>query len=239
MPPLTSDLLELYTNESSKDILRATRMTTQDSFSMPALIAELDVTADQSTPELSTDGLTLYFGSSRPGSFGAVDIWVSTRPTRTAAWIAPEQVPELSTPAGDHLGCITADGLEIALDSRRLGSDDDLFIATRSTTNTPWSTPVVLAQLSAQGFNDESPCLSGDGLELYFNSNRTGTSLLYVARRDSRASEFAAPEQLVEIDSGYRSTGSLGLTRRSPPCLRSSFESHALTAGAPHITTST
>src|SRR5262245_20449344 len=39
-----------------------------------------------STPFVSRDGLELYFASNRPGTFGAFDIWVATRPSVDEPW---------------------------------------------------------------------------------------------------------------------------------------------------------
>src|SRR5919112_148592 len=42
------------------------------------------------TPEISPDGLSLYFGSDRPGGQSpAPDIWVSRRASLDASWGAP------------------------------------------------------------------------------------------------------------------------------------------------------
>jgi WD40 repeat protein len=64
-------------------------------------------------PALSKDGLSLYFGSDRPGGFGGFDLWVSQRATVEAPWGPPvnlvvintadiENVPSLSR---DEIGC--------------------------------------------------------------------------------------------------------------------------------------
>src|SRR3954467_9964908 len=40
-------------------------------------------------PAISRDGLTLYFGSDRPGGFGGLDLWVTERASLEAPWGAP------------------------------------------------------------------------------------------------------------------------------------------------------
>src|SRR5262249_60899211 len=40
-------------------------------------------------PATSTDGLSLYFGSDRPGGFGGNDIWGSQRASLEAPWGPP------------------------------------------------------------------------------------------------------------------------------------------------------
>jgi len=37
-------------------------------------------------PDISADGLTLYFVSNRPGGSGGYDLWITTRPNINAQW---------------------------------------------------------------------------------------------------------------------------------------------------------
>jgi hypothetical protein len=194
-PTLTSDLLEMYINVNSADLYRTTRATTADAWQPATLVAELDVTQDQSTSELSADGMTMYFASGRTGSLGAKDIWMTTRATASDPWDPPALIVELSSAEAEHPGCLSSDQLTIVFDSHRLANtDDDLFMATRTTPADAWGAPVELTALNVVGANDESPCMSADGLELYFDSNRGGKIALYLARRANRSDEFAAPE---------------------------------------------
>src|ERR1041385_7966918 len=93
-PPLPADLLELYINVNSNDIYRTTRASIADAWTAPVIVPELDVAAAQSTPELTPDGLTMYFSSARPGSLGSNDIWLTTRGSRAGAWWPPVAVPD-------------------------------------------------------------------------------------------------------------------------------------------------
>jgi Tol biopolymer transport system component len=193
---LTGDLLELYFNVASTDIYRATRASTADAWNPPgAIVAELDVTQSQSTPEPSADGLTMYFAAARTGTVGVADLWMTTRAARTDMWGAPVHVIELSSIHSEHPGNMTEDGLTIVFDSHRIAdTDDDIFIATRATTSDMWGTPVAIAAVNETGFNDESPMLTPDGLELYFDSNRTGKNQIFVSRRASLNDELGPPE---------------------------------------------
>src|SRR6476619_1863388 len=55
------------------------------------------------TPEISQDGLTLYFGSDRPGSLSpAPDLWVSHRQSPNSPWETPLNLGEVvNSPAAD------------------------------------------------------------------------------------------------------------------------------------------
>jgi len=72
----------------------------------------------------------------------------------------------------ESLDCISADGLELYLDSRRPGGfgNYDLWVARRDTTDADWGEPVNLGPAVNSANADTYACISQDGLELYFNS---------------------------------------------------------------------
>ena len=43
-------------------------------------------------PSVTKDGLSLYFGSHRPGGFGSVDIYVSQRASTNDPWGTPQNL---------------------------------------------------------------------------------------------------------------------------------------------------
>ena len=63
------------------DMWTSTRQNAKnDDWSPPAnLGAPLNTIVSDVTPNLSFDGLTLMFGTDRPGSMGGQDIWMATR----------------------------------------------------------------------------------------------------------------------------------------------------------------
>jgi hypothetical protein len=71
----------------------------------------------------------------------------------------------------------------------------DLFTARRSAIDAPWSTPMNLSVLNSSA-DDLSPALSGDGLEMYFASTRSGPgpSNLFVTRRAAITAPWGAPQ---------------------------------------------
>ena len=50
----------------------------------------------------------------------------------------------------------------------------DIWLARRPTMNDSWGQPVNLGPLINTSAWDGAPCLSSDGLELYFDSDRLG-----------------------------------------------------------------
>src|SRR5262245_946591 len=92
-PTATGDLLELYFNRTN-DIYVTKRASLTDPWGAPVAVAELNTGNTETTPEVTYDGLTIYFASSRAGSLGGNDIWRSTRTSRTVPWSTPVHVNE-------------------------------------------------------------------------------------------------------------------------------------------------
>jgi WD40-like Beta Propeller Repeat len=119
-------------------------------------------------------GPLLFFGSDRPGGFGANDIYVSQ--IFPDGSLSPARlVPELSSHPNDQRPSVRFDGLELVFFSDRAGSlgGVDLWTATRETVFHHWSTPTNLGPLVNGPENDQTPYLA-DLQTLYFSSNRLG-----------------------------------------------------------------
>jgi hypothetical protein len=128
-------------------------------------------------PEISADGLELYFHSMRPAGQGEGDIWVTTRISRDDAWALPVNLgPLVNSSSYEFDACISADGLSLYVNSMRTGGqgEDDLWITTRATTSDPWGPAVNLGPTVNCPTWDYGPSISADGLSLYFASNRPG-----------------------------------------------------------------
>jgi Tol biopolymer transport system component len=128
-------------------------------------------------PDISADGLTLFFSSDRPGGYGDLDLWITTRQNRDDPWGPPENLgPILNSSDRDGGPCISSDGLTLFLQSDRPGGygGRDLYMTTRASTNHPWSTPVNLGPIVNTEVEDGGPSISEDGLTLYFYSKRPG-----------------------------------------------------------------
>ena len=96
---------------------------------------------------------------------------------------------------------ISADSLSLYFVSNRPGGsgDSDLWVATRPTTDDEWEQPVNLGLTVNSPAKDENPCISADGLELYFASNRTGSyggHDIWVTRRPTKDDVWGEPINL-------------------------------------------
>lgn len=155
----------------------------------------------EGSPEVSFDGLELYFNSNRPGGFGATDIWVAKRPNRESPWGQAENLgPVVNTAGAEIAPTISADGLELYFcdyQAPRPGGSgkSDIWLSRRPSRGGAWGPPVNLGPLVNSAAEEITPEISPDGLELYFESDRpggVGADDLWVARRSSTSADWAS-----------------------------------------------
>jgi hypothetical protein len=133
--------------------------------------------AGPSDPEISADGLTLYFASTRPGGYGDNDLWMTMREMQDKPWGSCVNLgPAVNSSADDRGSSISADGLELYFMSTRPGGygSYDIWVARRATTDDDWGEPVNLGPNVNTSADDGDPCILADGLSLYFASKRPG-----------------------------------------------------------------
>jgi len=153
-------------------------------------------------PSISPDGLELYFESDRSGGSGREDLWVSTRATTEDDWGVPVNLGQTVNTVAEEWGpSISGDGLELYFTSNRPGGSggQDLWVTRRATTDEPWDTPVNLGSTVNSSSQEIYPCISADGLELYFNSDQTDWNL-GVTRRATTDDPWGTP---VNLDPGF------------------------------------
>jgi len=170
---------------------------------------------DEIGQSISADGLTLYFGESmtNPGlnGYGGPDLWVTTRGTIDDEWDPPTNLgPTVNTSYADVNPSISTDGLSLYFASDRAEGYGswDLWMTTRETTSDPWGEPVNLGPPVNGPTGEVFPCISSDGLELYFaewdvgRSGGYGSSDLWVARRPTKDDPWGTPENLGDTVNG-------------------------------------
>jgi hypothetical protein len=123
-------------------------------------------------PVLSPDGLELYFGSSRSGGYGGLDIWVTKRSNPEDPWGPPANLgPQINASGFDFAGGLSADGLTLYFGQGPWGNCTGCM-TTRATKDAPWAPPVRLGPVFTV---HECPGpISSDGLELFVSGARPG-----------------------------------------------------------------
>ncbi len=130
-------------------------------------------------PNLSKDGLTLYFGSDRPGGVGSFDLWVARRACADCPWDAPVNLgPVVNTTASETGPGLSIDGHLLFFTSTRAGGQglSDLYLSQRADAKDDfgWGPPVGLGP-------DVNTAASEAGAE-YLQSAEDGTGNLYFNR---------------------------------------------------------
>jgi hypothetical protein len=179
-PTLTGDLLEIYFTtdrvSGNGDVWFATRTTATAPFGTPAPVTAVNSDSFETSSAISTDGLTLWFGSDRPGGVGANDIWVAQRATRASPWSAPVNVVALNSPADDIPRPPGQHALVMPMASMKTTSNNpgptnyQTYLATRATPGAPFGAPVAIRELDYADRSTVDGFLTDDGLTMFFSS---------------------------------------------------------------------
>ncbi|MFC1795122.1 LamG-like jellyroll fold domain-containing protein [Planctomycetota bacterium] len=185
-PSISPDGLELYFNDAASswgytprpgglgecDIWVSTRPTQDQPWTEPKNLGPVvNSQSIDGRAKISFDGLILYFSSDRPRGFGGEDIWVTQRESKLDSWGEPVNLgPVVNSSAYENGPSLSADGLALFFNSNRPGGYglDDLYMTTRATINDPWGIPVNLGPTVNTVYGEVTPCISADGLTLYF-----------------------------------------------------------------------
>jgi hypothetical protein len=132
---------------TNAELYVSTRSSPASPWGTAALLTEINSSDDDVGPAFAPDGLTLWFSSARPGGEGALDIWMTSRPTRSASWSTPVNVTEVHSPENDTPPGIAADPLSLTLSRGPMPSD--LVIATRASATAPWTAPVPMTDVNS------------------------------------------------------------------------------------------
>lgn len=183
-PEITYDGLTIFLASNrapltgALDLYVATRASRAAAFGTPTKVTEL-TTAQREAASATGDGLRIVFESNRNGNN---DTFLAERPTAGVAFGTPVPVDAVNTASSDGNPMLSADGLELYINSDRSGNNE-LYVATRATTADPFGVPVLIAELSDPAADDQDPWISPDGRTLYFTSSRDGTTRLWQASR--------------------------------------------------------
>jgi len=219
-PSISSDGLELYFNCNRPggygvyDIWVCTRATRDADWGEAVNLGPpvntpsgVGAYAGVGAPDISADGLSLFFSSGRSGGFGSQDLYVTTRASKSGPWETPTNLgPEVNSSAWEFHASISADGLRLFFAEHLSGpfrpggyGGTDIWVAERESENHEWETPVNLGPPISTSSYEGGPSISADGLVLFFDSNRSGGSGsfdLWMAKRTTTSDSWGAPVNL-------------------------------------------
>lgn len=139
--------------------------------------ATVNSAAQEGSPTLSPDGLSLYFQSNRMGGVGGNDLWVSRRVCDDCAWGAPVNLAVINTTANENGAELSNDGHLLFFQSNRPGSQLlDIWMSRRADPKDDlgWELPVNLGP-------DVKTAAQETGPE-YLQNAEPGAPNLYFAR---------------------------------------------------------
>jgi len=212
-PSISADGLELYFGSwrsggfGEEDIYVTTRATTSDPWGEAVNLGPtVNSSSWDQTPSISTNGLTLYFSSDRPGE----GLWITTRQTKDDPWCTPVNLgPTVNSQGYNWMPSISADGLDLYFCSDRSGGygNWDIWVSKRETIHDEWGPPVNLGPTVNSAHRDLSISISHDGLLLFFDSDRPGGSGghdLWLTRRETTDGPWGTPVNLgPTVNSSY------------------------------------
>jgi peptidoglycan-associated lipoprotein len=137
-PCFSSDFKEVYFTRceagkrEKKGCIIMVSKRTGDKWGNPVNTAILPDSLVAAHPSLSSDGLTMYFVSDKPGGFGLKDIYVVKRADESDPWSAPKNLgPDINTSGNELFPYIRSDGsLYFASDGHIGMGGLDIFKAT-------------------------------------------------------------------------------------------------------------
>ncbi|MFC1635417.1 hypothetical protein ACFL5Z_11290 [Planctomycetota bacterium] len=159
------------------DLWVVSRQTTGDDWGIPENLGPpINTSLHEYCPNISADGLELYFSLYNPEGNYIFDIWVAKRPTINDVWGMPTKLgPPINTSGVEDATHLSADGLELYFTAyNRAGGygADDIWVTSRATKNDPWGPPINLGAAVNSSASDDHPFLSADGLALFFSEDR-------------------------------------------------------------------
>ncbi|MBN2271003.1 MAG: protein kinase [Sedimentisphaerales bacterium] len=221
---ISPDGLALYFNCDGpgtigfNDLMVATRASKQGSWGTPVnLGSTVNSSTADSQPYILADNLALLFTSNRPGGFGGDDIYITRRSSIDQPWSKPMNLGSaVNSPMLDWHPCLSPDGSMLIFQSDRQGGLGEFDL---------WQAPIIPVQKQTAGFvfgkptnlgpavnttyHEVFPCISSDGLELYFGSDRPGghgsaenrsgeygSSDIWVSKRATTSDPWGEPKNL-------------------------------------------
>ena len=168
-------------------------------FSPKTLGVAVNSADDEYVNMLSFDGSQLLFTRKEPTSDGYQKEFLFTTQWDGEQWLEPQQLSFSGFPDDVDAGAafVSADGRKLFLTGCGWGRNGNCDLYLSEWTGTQWSKPRRLSETINTPSWESQPCVSGDGMELYFVSRRNGNADIYCSRRNADGS-WGEPQNLGE-----------------------------------------
>jgi hypothetical protein len=193
-PSLTQDELEIYISSDTNgvsDIWTSTRTASNSAWNPAVIQNDLSSSGNDVDPDVSTDGLVIYFSSDRSGA--GYQLYVSRRAARDQPWDPPQQMNGLGSSTLDMGPTVDPTGLNMVFASQRNTSNISLYAASRTDPLGTWETPVPLSEVNSTR-QDENPALFDHALSVVWSSrgpSNGSTSDLFEVSRPALSEPFS------------------------------------------------
>jgi Tol biopolymer transport system component len=161
--------------------------------------------AEEMTPFLSFDGLTLYFARVRSDTFYYGRIFDATRQESFGPFTSVSEVSGTLNSSSGHVlsPWVSPDNLRMYYYTES-SSGWELKVTERATDNAPWQIGTNISELNALGNRHQTPRLTADELTIVFSSYNMpggyGGYDIWMATRPDRYSPFGQVTNLAEIN---------------------------------------
>jgi Tol biopolymer transport system component len=206
VPEMSKDGLSLYFSstrpggQGRTDIWVSRRASADDAWGTPVNLGSVINTAyTEGVTHLSRDGHRLFFVSNRPGGPGSNDYWVSWRDHThdDFGWEEPVHLgPVVNSPSWEGGASLRRPEFYFVSDRPGGLGYDDIYVS-RMRGDGTFGPPALVTELSSTG-DELRPSIRFDGLEIFFQSYRIGSSSydIWVSTRKSVADAWSPPVML-------------------------------------------
>ncbi|QDV17741.1 hypothetical protein Pan153_23960 [Gimesia panareensis] len=158
------------------------------------VLQELDADGHEGNPVFTKDGLTIFWNIKGP-SDSLKWVWTASRKDQDSLFEHKKKL----IPAADFT--VSSDGLEIIM----LQNNGSLASATRDDLDSNFSRPKTITELNKKFGFIAAPCLSPDGLTLYYGRIVKGKGIqFHYSTRTSKNAKWNPPKPLLLPPSGYK-----------------------------------
>ncbi len=199
--------------EGGEDMWMATRANTNEPFTNAVNLDMINSSSNDDMGSVGSDG-ALYFGSDRSGNW---DVYAATRSAANGPYDTVTALGSgINSDNVENSPRITPDGTTMVFHRRpnESGTPRDIWIATRTQTDQPFSDAVRLPD-AVNEFHENFPSISSDGLTIFYSDWDLDRQLrpgkggwdIWVTTRASTADEFGTPIGINELFPGTSING--------------------------------